>query len=282
MLINSKSILFVGVFAWLNFNPVVAQENNLESTMRLENSNVGNSYPVKSNSETALSPPTQKLKDIEPYSQGTSLYIHSLDGLNLRAAPSLAAKKVTRMIYGEHAVVESRTNNLTTITYDNIDGLWVHISYKGVTGYAFGGYLSRFPVPKSKSLKEYVNSLKLAGKNLAEFDVETKFDNPNSNSKFAIVLTNARFIDGFLVAKKLFSIPNRFRYPIKSRLKVTTINDPEIRAEISGKSIEIHRNDNGDITGLIYFEKGQGWGRKSTITVIEDNSIRLQVDNFSG
>lgn len=225
---------------------------------------------------TASSPPAHL-----SYLNGTVLYVHSQEGLNMRARPDIKADKLGRMAYGDRVTVTSPPQPQNKVTHDNIENIWIRIKFQDKEGYAFGGYLSRFPIPNTASLKAYTAVFKTSAKNNST-GIDIKMDKTRVKNSQAIVLENASFNDGFLVARRLFNIPVRLKFPIKTKLKISIVNDPEIRAKLSNISLEFRRNKYGNLIGMTFFEKGINWGRKSTINVIDGKNIRLQIFNFSG
>ena len=108
-----------------------------------------------------------------------SLYIWAVSGLNMRVTPDLKGEKIMTIPYGERVKIESKNGdlpaikvlfrkgrkvegdegglpdryngeNIKTIPDFFIEGHWVKISYYGIEGYLFDGYLSSLPTLKAK------------------------------------------------------------------------------------------------------------------------------------
>lgn len=213
------------------------------------------------------------------YLTGTVLFVHSQDGLNIREQPSLKAKTIARMVYNDQAIVASTPQPQNTVTYDNIDNIWIKVKYQNITGYAFGGYLSRYPVAPMPSFKHYLNLIKKNKSKLSP-DINVKRYKTRIKNSQAIILENASFNDGFLIARRLFNIPERLHFPIKTKLRVTIVNDPAVRAKLSNISLEFQKNQYGEYIEMKFFERGNGWGRQSTLTVVDGRNIKLQKFHF--
>jgi uncharacterized protein YgiM (DUF1202 family) len=61
-------------------------------------------------------------------------------GLNMRDAPNLNAKKIGLIPYGEQVLLVEETGNRITIS--GATGKWSKITWKGKTGWVFGGFLA--------------------------------------------------------------------------------------------------------------------------------------------
>ncbi|RMG32184.1 MAG: SH3 domain-containing protein [Bacteroidetes bacterium] len=66
-------------------------------------------------------------------------------GLNMRAAPELGARLLKKLPYG--AKVEVQESGFQMITVGWMQGYWAKVNHQNQTGYVFGPYLSRLPLP---------------------------------------------------------------------------------------------------------------------------------------
>lgn len=76
---------------------------------------------------------------LEP-ANAVTYYVIPKDGLNMRKEPSAAGKKILTIPQG--AAVQKLDENTEVFVIDGIEGRWLKISWKGRTGWAFGGFLS--------------------------------------------------------------------------------------------------------------------------------------------
>ena len=191
-----------------------------------------------------------------PLEEGGQAYVHSPNGLNLRKGPSLTAPRIVQMPYGSEVEVLSEPNTAQNINFEYLVGPWVHVKYQQQEGYAFGGYLSHLPTPSSNSFAEYQAILQESETPFKPADgIQPTANSTSTNTLMTLVLKNAEFRDGFLIARRLFSIPPRFTYPLDSPMRVVIINDPVDPQKLSDKSMEVVRNETGQIQELIYYEK---------------------------
>ena len=209
--------------------------------------------------------------DHRHFQKGQTLYVHSAEGMNLRITPSRKSGRASRMPYSARVTVVTNSNQKYKVKYGNINGHWVHVQLGHIKGYAFSGLLSRFPTPASTSYNDYQQ--KLQQKGLGDFDSEqAQIIAAQAN----LSISEASLIDGFLIARKLFGIPSRFKFPHTSALRVTVVTDPRDMAGKSGKSVQVMRDANGFLNEIIYFDKQHKWSYRSSIKSRNDGSIELQ------
>lgn len=77
-------------------------------------------------------------------SGGASRFVLALSGLRLRDVPN--GNIITTIPYGEVVVVEDDSHK-TALSVDGLQGFWAKVKWKGQSGWAFNGFLSRFPAP---------------------------------------------------------------------------------------------------------------------------------------
>lgn len=106
----------------------------------------------------------QTVKAIDWYSEGDTLYNWANGGLNIRAEYNKSGNVLGIIPYGEPVVVVSmdhlsgypkKTVRIGIFNGEiELSGDWVKVSYNGITGYVFDGYLSRFLAPE-KSINNF-------------------------------------------------------------------------------------------------------------------------------
>ncbi|GMT50062.1 MAG: hypothetical protein IEMM0008_1601 [bacterium] len=91
------------------------------------------------------------------YRKGNRLNVLA-SSLNMRAQPSIKAKKVRKIPYGARVIVLEKTKS--AFKSEGIKGHWVKVKYGKRIGYVFDGYLTKRPVPPKncKGLKHYADS----------------------------------------------------------------------------------------------------------------------------
>lgn len=204
------------------------------------------------------------------FEKGTIVYVHADTGLYLRDKPGTSTNKLFKIPYGDPVVVMSPPDARHRVSVDNIAGVWLHLKHKITEGYAFSGYLSRFPVPSTNSFSAYDKVLKSFGLDaLSDHNnaspVQTTDSSPSSEN--TLILHNAEMLDGFLVARRLLQIPVSVKYPKFD-------NSPSQNIDISpGKFLETQFRANGQIS-KITFHNAQ---RQTRIEAAKNNQIRIEV-----
>ena len=81
------------------------------------------------------------------FENGATVFVTAQSGLNMRAGPDMEGQVIYYLEYGDEVRITEYVSPMNLLRIDWIDGKWVKVSYEGVTGYVFDGYLSSFPVP---------------------------------------------------------------------------------------------------------------------------------------
>jgi hypothetical protein len=100
------------------------------------------------------------------YAVKDTLNVLAMNGLNIRLANNGSSGIIGQVKYGGSVIIQDVFDFAYKDTIDNRAGNWIKIKYKGIIGFIFDGYLSKFPVPKlSKDrentyerLHDYINS----------------------------------------------------------------------------------------------------------------------------
>lgn len=93
-------------------------------------------------------------------------YVWAIKGLNIRSSPSIKAKVVSTLAFGDSLTVIELINNKYSITYIdtlykwvtpiNFTGNWVKIKAGKIKGFAFNVYLLDIPCPtKGEKINDY-------------------------------------------------------------------------------------------------------------------------------
>jgi len=213
--------------------------------------------------------------DFRQFKKGQTVYVHSENGMNLRIRPSRKSAKLSHITYATRLTIVSDSDHQYKVNYDNINGHWVHVQRGHIRGYVFSGLVSRFPTPESTSFNQYQERLQQRGLSNDD-DEQAQIIAQRAN----LSLREASMIDGFLIARKLFGIPPRFKFPHHSSMMVTMISDPKDLVGTSGKSVQILRDNNGLLNEIIYYDKQQQWVYRSSIKSYNDGTIKLNLIRF--
>jgi len=222
-------------------------------------------------------------KDNRQFAKGDVVYVHSMSGLSLRKVPNARAGRQAIMPYAAKMTVASRPNLEKTLVAENIRGYWIEVDYNGIKGYAFTGFVSRFPAPKNKSMSDYLSLLERSGFSDAKYAIDStpRSETSGPSSNISLSLVNADILDGFLIARRLFGIPDSLKLPEYQLNLKMTIDDPEKPAELHSRKLTIEIKKNGKPTSIVLRTRKQGSGSDRTILVTGDNTLKLTIVDFS-
>ncbi|VAW79183.1 hypothetical protein MNBD_GAMMA12-414 [hydrothermal vent metagenome] len=222
-------------------------------------------------------------KDDRQFAKGDDVYVHSLSGLSLRKLASTTAGRQAIMKYGAKLTIASRPDLEKTLVVENIKGYWVEVDYNGIIGYAFTGFLSRFPAPQSKSPTAYLSLLEKSGFADAKYTTSktdrTETSGPVTDT--SITLINATILDGFLIARRLFSIPDSLKLPEYQLNLKMTIEDPEKPESMLSRKMTVEIEKSGKPMSITLHTRIQGSGSDRSITVIGENTVKLMARDFT-
>jgi hypothetical protein len=93
---------------------------------------------------------------VQRYQAGDSLIVLSKSGLNIREKADVKAMVLVLAPCGALVTMEEGTAGAAQ-TIEGIRGAWTRVTYRGITGYAFDGFLGRLRAPEEgcESLEEY-------------------------------------------------------------------------------------------------------------------------------
>lgn len=212
----------------------------------------------------------QAVEDDRLFKTGERCYAHSLLGLRLREGPAANTKTVASIPHGGRVQATADTDKNVHGVFENINGHWVKVSYYRKEGFVFSGFISTFPAPAEYGVKEY--ALQLNRANLAaayETKSVTKSAALPAGVEESITLVKANILDGFLIARKLFSIPDTLKLPLALTQNETVMDDPSKTEGAKVRQLRITKDATGRISGITYIEKTEGGGRLGTIAVSE-------------
>lgn len=195
----------------------------------------------------------------------TYAYVTAPSGLSLRKASNLRSEKMLTLPYGSQVQVVKRPKH-TEIVIDNKNGAMIRVAYQGAEGYVFDGYLSTIAPPQAdESVAAFASriSTTVSGVKLEE----------TPNPKGAIygktthlTLPVAQWEDAYSIAKKLYALPKNITLSyIKNQPQSTHINTSKNPHSLKDE-LTISRNNNGEITEIIYHYALRDYSRKVQIT----------------
>lgn len=224
------------------------------------------------------------LSDQRTFQKDNAIYAHASQGLSIRALPTTTSSKLGSIAYGSKIIIEEPPNILKRDTIEKIDGYWIQIKYKDISGYVFSGLVSTFPAPRTKSRYRYPTQLDNAGFKNAVINDELQdpmaYLDPKedaiTNEKSGIILKDASLIDAFLIVRNLYikrplkdiNLPTEFRGK-KTSIPIT--NTPYTLS----RGIKIERNTENRILRVAYCEKRQNSLEKIVIAENNNNSVSI-------
>ena len=110
-----------------------------------------------------FSTPTDSLKSENEFGYerhaGTTLIVHTINGLKLRIEPSFNAQVITVLDYGEALTLLGETPESSPFQVGYASGKWVHVDVNGLDGYVFDGFTSTLPIPEVLPHTEYLTTI---------------------------------------------------------------------------------------------------------------------------
>ncbi|TSE09862.1 SH3 domain-containing protein [Aquimarina algiphila] len=206
-------------------------------------------------------------------------YILAKNGLSLRNTASLKSERLFTIKYGEKVYVEDLEKDTSSkknwLKADNISGVMVKVNYNNKEGYVFDGYLTDIAPPRvEEKVSDYVERARPSspGK-IVLFETITRDYDGYYLREETIFLKTDRWSEAFLLAKRLFNIPEKLGFPNldfegetliitnpdkkeyswSDELEVTRKNEENdfvitytIRSEGGGMSVKLEKDDNGE------------------------------------
>jgi len=83
------------------------------------------------------------------YEIGDSLNVYAKSGLNIRSEANSNGEKIKLIPFGHKIKIIDTKNFELRDTIERLPGNWVEISYLGIHGFVFDGYLSKLSIPVS-------------------------------------------------------------------------------------------------------------------------------------
>ncbi|QAA82419.1 hypothetical protein EI546_12125 [Aequorivita sp. H23M31] len=193
-----------------------------------------------------------------------SLYVTAVSGLTLREHPNLQSKKLVVMPLGTKVNVINPEPQ-TTMNVGGIDGAMDEIEYNNQTGYAFNGFMSKFPPPGANAnAKNYAETLKNEFP-AVEYAESTGGTVSKPTKTETLILPTDKWHEAFFTAQQLFEIPKEFAFPNPKGSNNETQNNSNKKKSDFLSDLQISRNSN-QLQKIMYNYKTTGFGYTVTIT----------------
>ncbi len=220
-------------------------------------------------------PPMAVAQSKSPTKVTGTYYIMAPSGLNLRESVEASSEKVARLAYGEKVEL-LRPASQSDMFVDGIPGGMAQIQTGDHSGYAFDGYLSRFPAPlENQTTEAYVESIRNA---YLEVFYESNLRDWGGyiQQEEAITLFGTEWAEAFLIAKQLYRLPAGFAFPSASTDTASIIPNPKGYEHAWTDELAVKRSVSGDFISISYSYRAEGGGKHIIIEYIEaERGLRI-------
>ena len=212
--------------------------------------------------------PTEKTEATKPESP-SKLYVIAPSGLILRERANLDSKRIDKLPYGSAVkVISDQTDNSLEVA--NIPGSMLNVKYKDTSGYAYSGYLVKFPTPKrGENANQYGQRLKSDYPEVG-FKTENKKNENDASTQLILTLPTQNWSEAFLIAKQLYDIPAEFEFPRINGPSQSTFKGSSSRKNITATSLTAKRTDDS-LYEIEYSEAGKSFER--LVKIIKNDSV---------
>lgn len=204
----------------------------------------------------------------------TEFYVMASSGLSLRKENTTTSDKLAVLPYGSLVTVYPQTTQ-AAISVEHIEGTMQPITFNGLEGYCFSGYLSRYPMPvKGVSVEDYLAQLK--AKNAA-VTYEQKENGPDFHEGYSetITLPTAKWHEGYYIAQNLFDTPKSLAFPNPKGIPSETIEAPTKPKEVWTSDLLVKRTNN-KLDTITYRFRGEGSGHGFIITKPDSEKLKIE------
>ncbi len=204
-------------------------------------------------------------------------YVLAPSGLNLRVSAEPASDRITTIPYGTRVELTASAKD-QNMQVDQLPGGMAKVTYGKLEGYVFDGYLSRFPAPvKKESTEQYVQRIRDARQGAMYEKCSRDWDGYYQEEE-AITIYLEDWAEAFLLAQRLFEIPEKLLFPQLSASESESFSNPDKEEEVWEDNLTVRRDEQGLIIGINYFYRREGGGRTVNISPAPDqNGLRLSL-----
>lgn len=211
--------------------------------------------------------------------QKTTRYVLAPSGLNFRETSDPGSAKIARMAYGDKVEWLAAPSS-SEMLIDNIPGGMAKVKYKGKVGYAYDGYLSRYPAPKGEIEAEYYADFSEVIR-MAGYDVLYEKINRDYGGYYqyeeALVIGGTDLMDGYLLARQLFEIPPKLHLPKPSSKKEEIVVNPEKPEPAWSDDMTVKRNSSGEIVEIWYGYRAEATGKSVVISHSDEMREHIRI-----
>ena len=208
----------------------------------------------------------------EKVTEDQYMYVTAPSGLTLRAYANLQSDKLARMPYGTKVRVITPEKK-STMNVGGVKGGMDEVAFNHKKGYAFNGYLSKyFPPELNITAKGYASELQEVFPDV-QYSEEVGGSASAPTNIQSIVLPNAAWHEGYIIAQRLFDFPKEFELPSPKGKASQVIFDGKPKKGIWTSQLEITRNADG-FEKIDYVYGSKKFDAVVSITEVE-NGIKI-------
>jgi len=201
-------------------------------------------------------------------------YVIAPSGLSLRKQNSLKSEKILVMPLGSKVhLLEEAPNK--TIEVEYIKGGMHKVSYNGLIGYCFSGYLSSLYLPKKKqTTEEYLYELQ---KHFSDIKLESKpTDSDFHEGNIDMYsLPASSWHEIFYLIRGIYLLPKSFSYPNPLGPNQEIIADPKKPEDVWSSTMTFTRNAK-TLESIRYVYRTEGFGFSIEITAAENGFFAIK------
>ncbi|WP_310993351.1 hypothetical protein [Aequorivita marina] len=193
-----------------------------------------------------------------------TMYVTAVSGLTLREHPNLQSSKLAVMPLGTKVRLINAEGE-TTMNVGGIDGAMDEVEFNNIKGFAFNGFMSKFPSPGDNIVtKNYAEALKEDFQNV-EYTETTGGTASKPTKAETLILPTDKWHEAFFMAQQLFNIPRQFAFPNPTGSNHETQQNTNKKKNVFISELEVSRNAN-QLQQITYNYKTDGFGYVVTIS----------------
>lgn len=204
-------------------------------------------------------------------------YVLAVEGLDLLTSGFASSEVIQRIPYGSKVKLVKHATTIN-LKIDRIESGLAEVTFNGVSGFLFEGYLSKFPAPKEvKDARKYIELVRSNKISIYYEEQRKDWSEKKYEQDFTTKLPTEDWIEAFLVSQQLFDIPERVFVP----KQMSEPNDlKEYKNDLENLAKEILRlqyDSKGNLETLTYELEGIGDKQKVILTKLkEEKAFKLE------
>lgn len=214
---------------------------------------------------------------------GNPLYVIAKSGLNLRKSADPKSEVIGKIPYG--GAVEVIDGGKMNMNIEGLEGGMAKVKYGTQVGYAFSGFMIRYPAPNpDHEVWQYVKLAREKGIALPYIETRHNYYSEKGTdmkdwffeyNEYQLQLEKAAPAEAFLLAKAMFAIPDKMQFPGLEGPAEARQENPDKSPYVYDESLTTVRK-NGKLQKMTYYKGGEG-GAKTVVIKYESNLWQIVV-----